>query len=499
MNKIILSLYIHFIYIMDRKTLEMCDKFIDNQTRNPKTGRKIKMNGPTHKKLMKECNKAIAIEKERRSKPGRKQKSPKKVVLKPKKGRKQTAPKKFVPKPKRKIVRKPKKASTGLKLNVPKEMLDKIKKASDCMAWNKNPLKNPKTNRKIKMNGPTYKKLAKMCKKDVKVQKSVKLIDTSIRKIVDTYRKQSPDLIIKRGTKRVKDDKVRMQGGVKLTEMMMILYLLRKHKRSINMLLRKDFKELFSKINTNKLSINTLRSLDYLTIVQVDPYSNNPTKIIFPYTDSGMDQYFWTLNNPETKESKNRFTFFLMSIQSDAIKDDWGHPDKAGWGHFNFMVYDQEENTVYRFEPNGGVVNFYNSPALDIMLAKKFKSWGGIDYKTMNDFCPAPGFRVKRADKTRGPQALEDRKETQLSDPGGFCAYWSIFFIDFIMTNHKRPGFEKKTIPEHLNNMINDISKKFGSYKEFIRTFAVFINTAARNIGQNKDIDKYIDGIIKDI
>ena len=38
---------------------------------------------------MKECGKALESEKKRRSKLGRKQKSPKKVVLKPKKGRKQ--------------------------------------------------------------------------------------------------------------------------------------------------------------------------------------------------------------------------------------------------------------------------------------------------------------------------------------------------------------------------------------------------------------------------
>jgi len=471
-----------------RKTLEICNKFLDDSTRNPRTNRKIKKNGPTYKKLMKECGKATD-EKKKRSKPGRKQKNPKKVIIKPKKGRKQKNPKKIV-----------KKSPPGLKMKVPKKMLDKIKKTNDCNAWKKNPTKNPKTNRKIKMNGQTYKKIAKMCKKDVKVQKSMKLIQTSVRRIVDTYRKQSPDLIIKMGTKRIKDKNVKLQGGVKLTEMIMILYLLRKHKTSINMLLRQDFKELFSKINTNKLSMNSIRSLDYLTIVTIDPYTDKPTHITFPYNDAGMDQYFWKLNDPaRPKWSKNRFTFFLMSIQSNEIKDDWTHPDKAPWGHFNFMVYDKKENTVYRFEPNGGVVNFYNSPALDKMLAKKFKSWGDIEYKTMNDFCPAPGFRIRRQHQTRGPQALENRLEKQLTDPGGFCAYWSIFFIDYIMTNHKRPGFEQKTIPEHLEKMISDIGKKFSSYKEFIRTFAVFINNAAINIGKSKDIDAYIDKIIKDI
>lgn len=36
---------------------------------------------------------------------------------------------------------------------------------TECEKWFKNPLRNPKTNRKIKLNGPTYKKIEKKCKK----------------------------------------------------------------------------------------------------------------------------------------------------------------------------------------------------------------------------------------------------------------------------------------------------------------------------------------------
>ena len=308
---------------------------------------------------------------------------------------------------------------------------------------------------------------------------------------MSTYRDISPDLIIKKQTKRIKDKDVELEAGTKLTEMIMILYLLKKHKNSINMLLRKDFKKLFTKINTNKMSINDIQGADYLTQVHIDPITNIPTYIFWPFRNKKMDQFFWSLINPKHPRSKNRFTFMLMSIFSQG--DDF--MDKKPWGHMNFMVYDKEENKIYRFEPNGGVVNFYDSSALDKMLAKKFKSWGNIDYQTMNDFCfiPASGK------KTRGPQALEEKSEEQKTDPGGFCAYWSIFFIDFIMTNHKREAFKDHNISDFLNDMMNDINKKFGSYKGFIRTFAVFINNAARNIGKNKDIDAYIDKMIKEL
>jgi hypothetical protein len=403
-----------------KKVLKICDQLLDNPTRNPKTKRKIKKNGPTYKKLMKECDKAIEIEKKRRdqNKP-RKPKNPKKRVI--------IKAKRRLPKPLPSLPPGLIKIQPGLRKPIMR--IQKTEQDPICDIWLRFKEKNPKTGRKIKINGPTYKKFVKQCITNKEIRKNLTLIDTSVRKIVDDYSKKSVNLIIKKRTQRIRDEKIKLMSGTKLTELIMILYLLKKHKRGINILLRKDFKKMFKKINTNKMNFNDYRTLDYLTIVDIDNKTGKPKNITFPYNNSGMDQYFWASNNPENKQSKNRFTFLLMSIQSEPLLDNTGKKIiKKPWGHFNFMVYDKEENNVYRFEPNGGVVNFYNSPALDVMLKEKFKSWGDIGYKSMNDFCPMiPGKKG-----SRGPQGLENRLEEQLTDPGGFCAYWSIFFIDFI-------------------------------------------------------------------
>ncbi len=502
-----------------KKTLEMCNQFLNNDTRNPKTNRKIKKNGPTYKKLMKECSNIIKVEKKK------KQKKPRVVLALPglKKLRKPVVaplppglrkspltpkqPSKPAPPGLKKIVKK-----TGRKQKKPRKIVKSIPKVIKpvmrvqrirrtepdpvCDIWLRFKDKNPKTGRKIKVNGPTYKKFVKQCITNKEIRKNLTLIDSSVRKIVTDYGKKSVNLIVKKRTRGIRDQNVRLISGTKLTELIMILYLLRKHKKGINMLLRKDFKKLFKKINTNKMNLKDIRSLDYLTIVNIDPKTDKPTDVFFPYTNKGMDMYFWASNNPKDKQSKNRFTFLLMSIQSKGIKGSDGKyiKNKEPWGHFNFMVYDKNENTIYRFEPNGGSVNFYDSPALDKMLTERFKKWGDIQYKSMNNFCPIiPGKRG-----TRGPQALEDRTEIQLTDPGGFCAYWSIFFIDFILTNYKKKAFKNYTIEDYLKSMIADIGSKFGTYKQFIRTFAIFINNAAKNI-HNKDIDKYIDGMIDQI
>jgi len=84
---------------------ELCKKFKENSSRNPLTNRKIKINGPTYKKLNKQCEKIL-------------------------KG----------------------------------EVIEVRSSSSNkCDKWKKNPGINPKTNRKIKIKGPTYKKLEKEC------------------------------------------------------------------------------------------------------------------------------------------------------------------------------------------------------------------------------------------------------------------------------------------------------------------------------------------------
>jgi hypothetical protein len=85
---------------------ELCKKFKENSSRNPKTNRKIKINGPTYKKLNKQCEKILKGE----------------VVVE-----------------------------------------DRRDTNYYCDKWKKNPGINPKTNRKIKIKGPTYKKLKKEC------------------------------------------------------------------------------------------------------------------------------------------------------------------------------------------------------------------------------------------------------------------------------------------------------------------------------------------------
>ena len=177
-----------------------------------------------------------------------------------------------------------------------------------CVTWQKNPSINPDTNRKIKIDGS----FQKMCKNDNVIISSIKKIDTSVKRIRDIYNEKSHDLIIRDKTKRIKDD-TKLIAGNKITELIMI--------------------------NTNKLTFSDIKIADYLTFIEINIITKNPTSIKFDL---------------KNKKSKNRFTFLLVALMAFPVKD------IKGWGHFNFMVYDKKENKVYRFEPHGNVVNAIN-------------------------------------------------------------------------------------------------------------------------------------------
>ena len=416
---------------------DLCNKFINNQTINPKTGRKIKKNGPTHKKLMKACHDMFV--------PGKKDTKLERTAVLVKKKVKKV-----------KKVKKEKKQLT---------------KEEECKKWKMNKTKNPKTNRNIKEYGPTYKKFQKMCGKDKVVKKNMRMIETSIVKIIDSYGQESPNYIIKNKTKRIKYAQKKLSAGSKVTEIIMILYLMKKHKDNLEIMARKDFKKLFKKININayKLKYKDLKWQDYQIEIRIDE-NKNVKKIKTPYSDMYMKKFFNKIKN-----GSKRFGFILVGLFGKDM------------GHANFIVYDKMTNNAYRFEPHGASVSFYNTNDVDEKLNKKFIKYG-VKYNSLANICPL------------GPQYFDVREEGAGSlDPGGFCSYWCIIFIDFILTNYNHKKYKYKTINQYLELMLYGIDKKFGSFKKYIRTFAVFINNVSNNIGENKDLDSYIDKMIEKI
>lgn len=155
--------------------------------------------------------------------------------------------------------------------------------------------------------------------------------------------------------------------------------------------------------------------------------------------------------------SKARFVIIPLGIEM-----------KTG-SHANYLIYDKIVKELERFEPHGGTtpIGFnYNSSQLDNILEEYFKSIDkDITYIRPQDFIPKIGF-----------QAMDQQEDRQkrIGDPGGFCALWSLWYVDQRLTYDK---YNRKDLVKYL---FLNIKSQGISYRNMIRNYS-------RNIISERD------------
>lgn len=378
---------------------------------------------------------------------------------------------------------------------------------------------NPLTKRNIKKHGPTYKKLENEClqykKKICKNLTENKIINKKTKKILEKNNKlfvkikeicdndekiveylkeikTEVDIIIKKIKKT--DDK--LISGENLVMTIMFIYLLQKHDKNIQLFLKKDFTELLEKLTTKKVKDkNLLKTSDYSIMIEIDQKTDKYKNIILPYKNEKQNKIFFEY----LKKNKKRFSFILLGIFANVLLNEESYEiEKDSWKHLNVLIYDNKYNEIYRFEPNGEGVDFYNSKSVDNNLKKIFNK-EKINYKTLNSYCPLIKTQKKDIYIRYGPQALEVFEKERENDPGGFCAYWTIYFIDFILTNYNNKEMKDKKINEYLEIMMETIKKKYKLYKDFIRTFAIFFNKILKDINKIDKKEKLVEFITEEM
>jgi hypothetical protein len=165
--------------------------------------------------------------------------------------------------------------------------------------------------------------------------------------------------------------------------------------------------------------------------------------------------------------------------------------------HANYIVYDLNKNTVERFEPHGSTTPpglNYDPDLLDEILALRFKSFDEkIEYYSPKDFLPKIGFQM---------MDMMENKQKRIGDPGGFCALWSIWYIDMRMI------YKDLNPKELVNLLIDTIKKQNVSVKNMIRNYALniikdrddILNKAGLDINDwlnDQYIDTQIDEVIR--
>ena len=169
-------------------------------------------------------------------------------------------------------------------------------------------------------------------------------------------------------------------------------------------------------------------------------------------------------------KSKARFIIIPIGIEM-----------KTG-SHANYLIYDKHIKEIERFEPHGGTTTLigfnYNSHLLDNILEDYFKSIDkDIQYFKPNDYIPKIGF-----------QLMDSQEEThkRIGDPGGFCALWSIWYVDQRLTYYT---FSRNTL---ITELFDNIKVQGISYRNMIRNYSKNI------IKQRDDLLKTVNIDIND-
>ena len=371
-----------------------------------------------------------------------------------------------------------------------------ITKNETCLAWIKHKEFDPIYEKDITKRNKNYKKYDKMCKK-IEREMAYKTIKIKKRKIVSNYKKNTPNYIFKKTAIDFHEKYYRLREGDDLILKSGVLYLQKRHHKYLNLFLKNIYKKNFMK---KKLDYKNLIDQNFITIeIDSDPYSKKLKYIYYPLREKTL---FGNLKNNET-----RFSFFILNLQKHEetkkekekrerrqkrLKKEFEKIDEEdiSWGHNNVLVYDKKDNTMYRFEPNG-TVDFYDDKELDKRFKKLFKKFK-IKYKNLTKLFPKK-IRFNKRIKYKGPQGLEEEYLFKYGDAEGYCAYWNFYFIDYIITNYRRPYYKDKKFPIYIKDMIKYFKKgKKNKYVEIIRTFAILLNKIVINKDNKEFVDKYI-------
>ena len=291
------------------------------------------------------------------------------------------------------------------------------------------------------------------------------------------------DIIIKEFTSKDQKFFKRIKGGTAHNELTGILYLLFKHKNDCyplekEKITRKLFGEniTFSDYILSAFGVETIHFLDYSIEVQIIKESNrNKYEIKLP--DNFKKQWEKCVNTTK------RFIFILCAIYKvEIIKRHWMEAlwnDRKVYDHAGCLIFDSKTKELERFEPHG-LAYFYNNDYVDKILNLKLRPIiKHTDYHKPLNFCPAKSFQRYPSPELTGV------------DPGGFCMYWTIWYMDIRLSN---PDIKRDDI---VRDSINKIIRKHDDpsatklvavdFGQFIRSYAIFLNV----------INNYIINIVK--
>lgn len=229
------------------------------------------------------------------------------------------------------------------------------------------------------------------------------------------------------------------------------------------------------------LKTPTLLTQDFIINKEIDEYYSSLGFIKNNRTEFFNFEIMWIYNKlffPSNMKvtlrrfqgSKNRFLVMPLGIEL------------SHGAHSNILIYDKQENTLERFEPNGSDPPYqfnYRPRELDKHIEAYFQ---GIEYIPPQTFLPKIGF-----------QALEEHNtDKRIGDPGGFCVAWCFWYAQ---QRIQQPELSPSKL---VKKLINDIRLKNIKFKTLIRAFSQEITKVRQSLLQNIDINDWINNTVTD-
>jgi len=129
--------------------------------------------------------------------------------------------------------------------------------------------------------------------------------------------------------------------------------------------------------------------------------------------------------------------------------------------HANYLIFDKSNYEIERFEPYGSQSPYkfnYNAKLLDNVVSFKLKEIDNkISYIAPSEYLPKIGFQYFD---------IYESNTRKISDPGGFCALWSIWYTDMRLTY---PDVNRLTL---VNKLFKEISKQNIFFRNLIRNYS---------------------------
>ena len=258
--------------------------------------------------------------------------------------------------------------------------------------------------------------------------------------------------------------------GIRLDTFMGLIYLIDKYKSTITIYSKNRLRDKLSNEELNNYYKSLGLSMSNLDLIYNNEISWIFQKIFFP---NNFDNDFIDIIK------KKKYKIFIMPIGIEL----------SNGSHSNYLIYYIDTFIMERFEPHGSDYPYgfnYNPELLDDHLHKKFYNLikqaysndPGFKYFKPSEYLPKIGFQQH--------DIFESKK--YLSDPGGFCALWCIWYVDFRL---KYINIETKKIINKLIKYIYNHNRKF---REIIRNYSVVITNFRDNF--LKKYNKTINDII---